>query len=98
MSLTVFIGDETSATGWRMAGVEVVSPAAGEVGRVLDAARRRADLVILTAESARALAPADLEAALLAEAPIVSVVSDILGRVPLPDLAGRLRRTLGIDT
>lgn len=98
MAGTVFIGDELSATGWRIAGVDVATPSPAEVGGIFAEARRRADLVVVTAALARSIAPADLEAAILAETPIVAVIDDILGRVPPPDLAGRLRSTLGIES
>jgi vacuolar-type H+-ATPase subunit F/Vma7 len=98
MTATVFIGDELSATGWRLAGVEVATPEPTETARVFAEARRRADLVILAADYAAMIPAAELDAALVAERPIVSVVADILGRTPPPDLAGRLRSTLGIES
>lgn len=97
MTRTVFIGDELTATGYRLAGVEVATPDAATIGAVFAEARRRADLVIVTSEFARLIAAADLDAAVVAEKPVVAVVSDILGRTPPPDLAGRLRSTLGIE-
>jgi vacuolar-type H+-ATPase subunit F/Vma7 len=98
MSATVFIGDELSAAGWRLAGVEVVTPPPTGVAAAFAEARRHADLVIVTAEYAAAIPTATLDAAIAAERPIVSIVADVLGRTQPPDLAGRLRSTLGIES
>lgn len=98
MGVTIFIGDELSAAGFRLTGIETVVPGRNEVGAALQAAPLRASLIIMTANMAQHVPPADLEAAMLAEAPTLSIVPDVLFRVPLPDLARRLRSTLGIET
>ena len=98
MATTVFIGDELTATGYRLAGAEVSTPAPAETAAAFARARADARLVIVTAEFARMIPPADLDAAMVAETPIVAVVPDILGRTAPPDPARRLRRTLGIET
>jgi vacuolar-type H+-ATPase subunit F/Vma7 len=95
---TVFIGDELSAAGYRLTGIETVTPAPDDVGAALDDARKRARLVILTADLARHVPAAELEAALLEEAPALAIVPDVLTRTPPPDLAKRLRSALGIET
>ena len=98
MGATVFIGDELTATGWRLAGADVSTPAPTEIAAAFARACVDAGLVIVTAEFAQMIPPADLDAAVLAETPIVAVVPDILGRTAPPDPARRLRRTLGIET
>jgi len=98
MGATVFIGDELTATGYRLAGAEVSTPEPADAAAAFARARAGARLVIVTAEFARMIPPADLDAALIAETPIVAVVPDVLGQTPPPDPARRLRSTLGIET
>lgn len=98
MAATVFIGDELTATGYRLAGAEVSTPEPGQTATAFARARATAGLVIITAEFARMIPPAELDAAIVAETPIVTVVPDILGRTAPPDPARRLRNTLGIET
>jgi len=97
MGAAVFIGDEITAAGFRLAGVETVVPPPEEAGEALRAARQRAALVIVTAELARHVPANELEAALIAESPAVAVIPDMRMRVEPPDLARRLRRALGIE-
>jgi vacuolar-type H+-ATPase subunit F/Vma7 len=94
----IFIGDELSAAGFRLTGIETMVPAPEAVGVALDEARARASLVILTADLARHVPPPVLAAALLDEAPTLAIIPDTLFRTPLPDLAKRLRSALGIET
>jgi vacuolar-type H+-ATPase subunit F/Vma7 len=98
MSAAIFIGDELTAAGFRLTGIETLAPDPKDVGHAFDDARARAGLVIITADLARAIPAADLEAALLAEAPALAIVPDVRFAAEPPDLAGRLRRVLGIDT
>jgi len=98
MGAAVFIGDELSAAGFRLAGVETLAPRSDAVAATLQDARARAALVIITAELARQIPAAELEAAMLAETPALAVIPDVLFRAPVPDLARRLRSVLGIET
>lgn len=98
MGAAIFIGDELSATGFRLAGIETVVPEPDAAASALAEARTRAALVIMTAELARQVPLHELEAAMLAEAPTLAIVPDVRFGAPLPDLAGRLRRVLGIET
>lgn len=98
MAAIVFIGDELTATGFRLTGIETMTPAPGAVPHSLAEARRRAGLIILTAELARQVPPAELEAALLSETPVVAIIPDILSRAAAPDLVARIRSALGIET
>jgi vacuolar-type H+-ATPase subunit F/Vma7 len=98
MSAAIFIGDELTAAGFRLTGIETIVPAAKDVGGAFDDARARAGLIIITAELARAIPAAALEAARLAETPALAIVPDVRFTAEPPDLSGRLRRVLGIDT
>jgi vacuolar-type H+-ATPase subunit F/Vma7 len=97
MGAAVFIGDELTAAGFRLTGIDAVMAEPEAAANALRAARKEAALVIMTAELARHVPAAELEAALIAEAPIVAIIPDVLERVNPPDLASRLRRTLGIE-
>ena len=97
MSAIIFIGDELTAAGFRLAGIETVVPEPEAAGEVLAEARKHADLIIMTAEFADRVAAAELEAALIAEAPVVAIMPDILFRKGPPDLTRRLRSALGIE-
>ncbi len=97
MDAPIFIGDELTATGFRLAGIETMIPALDEVGAALAEASERARLVIVTADCARRIPVAQLEAALIAETPAVAIIADVLLRTSPPDLARRLRVALGIE-
>jgi vacuolar-type H+-ATPase subunit F/Vma7 len=98
MRAVIFIGDELSATGFRLTGIEALTPEFDAAAAAFQDARTRAGLVIITAEFARHVPAADLEAAMLAEVPAVAIIPDVLFRSPVPDLAKRLRSTMGLET
>lgn len=98
MRPAIFIGDELTAAGFRLAGVETIVPKPGAIAATLEDARSRAGLVIMTADLARELPAAEQEQASLAEAPIFAVIPDVRFRAAAPDLARRLRSALGIET
>jgi len=96
MTAVVFVGDATSAAGFRLAGVHTIVPAPGRERAALRAARDDAPLVLLAASVAARLPAAELSAALAALTPIVAVVPDITGSAAPPDLAARLKAQLGL--
>lgn len=109
MAVCAFIGDEVSAAGFRLAGMDVHVPADDPTGdpagaqagdQAVDLFRqilRDRQLVLLTAEFADRLPPDLLDAALRAERPLVLVIPDIRGGSAPADLASRLRRQLGMS-
>src|SRR3974377_2069046 len=97
MRHAVFIGDELSAAGYRLTGIETLVPGAEAAAETLRAACKDAALVSMTAELARRAPAREIEAALTAEARAFAIVPDVRMGAPLPDLAKRLRRTLGIE-
>lgn len=98
MSGVVFIGDALTATGFRLAGIEVAAHSPDAARDAFAQARKHADLVLLTADYARHIPAGELDDALLSEAPIVAVIPDILSQSPPPNLVGRLRSILGIES
>jgi len=97
MGRAIFIGDELSASGFRLTGIETLVPEPDAVESAFADARTRGSVVIITAELARHIPPPQLEAAMLAEAPTLAIIPDVLFRAPVPDLTRRLRSVLGIE-
>lgn len=97
MTAPVYLGDEVSAAGYRLAGAVVRTPRAGEEAAALAWARAQAPLVLVAAPVAAAVAESALRAALSVPVPLVLIVPDLHGEVPLPDLATRLRVQLGLE-
>jgi vacuolar-type H+-ATPase subunit F/Vma7 len=97
-SRCVFIGDELSAAGWRLAGAECHTPALPETAALLRALRqaRQPALILISAEYAAALPGALRDEALAAQRPPFVVVADVRGRVEPPDLTAALKRQLGL--
>ena len=98
MTEVVFIGDEVSAAGYRLAGVRTYVPARGEEAAVLAAVRAEAALVLIAAQSAAQVPNAELAAALSSMKPLVLVVPDVRGAVQPPDLGRLVRKQLGMET
>ena len=96
MSTIVYLGDEVSAAGFRLAGVTVRVPLKGEEQQALAAAVSSAELVLLAADFARCLPPALLEQYQSGRRPLVGVLPDATGTGGTADLAADIRRHLGI--
>lgn len=96
MTPCAFIGDEVTAAGFRLAGVEVHVPAPADLPGLLRRLSGEARLILITAEAARWLPPRVLEQALAADRPLVLVIADVRGRCRPPDAGAALRRQLGM--
>jgi len=97
MGLPLYLGDEVSAAGYRLAGALVRTPLLGEETAALAWALARAPLVLVSAAVAAGIDAGAMRAALSAPAPLVLIVPELHGEVPLPDLAARLRAQLGLE-
>ena len=97
MSAPVYIGDEVSAAGYRLAGARVAVPEPGGESAALADARAEAPLVLVSAAVAARIAERELRAALAALAPLTLIVPDLRGEVAVPDVASRLRHQLGLE-
>ncbi len=97
MTAPVFLGDEVSAAGFRLAGAIVRTPARGDETAAFLAARRDAALILVSADVATRIDPATLRGAQMATAPLVAIVPDVTGAAAPPDLAARLRTQLGLE-
>jgi vacuolar-type H+-ATPase subunit F/Vma7 len=94
---TVFLGDELSAAGYRLAGVDTRVPPPGEEAAFLETALKEARLVLIGLGCARAIAPAVLEPALALRLPLVMVVPDWDGTRLAEEPAIKVRRVLGLE-
>ena len=93
----VFIGDEVTAAGYRLAGLEVRLAGPGEGAAALEqACREDPPLVLITAECAAGVPEAELARRLAALDPPLLVVADAAGRVPPPDVVADLRAQVGL--
>ena len=97
-STTVYLGDELSAAGYRLAGAAVRVPAAGAETDGLREAMRDAQVVLIGAGCAAAIPHSILEPALASRSPMVMVVPDLDGTRPSIDSASKVRRLLGVET
>lgn len=95
--IVIYIGDELTAAGFRLAGAQILLPAAGEEAASLTQAQRDGQLILVCADIAARIPREPLEAALAALAPLTLVVPDLRGRQPMPDRAQRLRRQMGME-
>ena len=97
MDAPVYIGEELSATGYRLAGAQVfVAASVVNIEELIEDAVAHSPLVLLGAGVAAALPPERLHGLLRALKPRVVVVPDIGGGTAPPDLAGWLRGQLGM--
>lgn len=97
MAAIVFIGDEISAAGYRLAGAGVFSPSASDVLSTFETACATASVVMITADAARHVPVRQLDAAQTSPSPLVLVVDDIRNRVNAPGMEDRVHNTLGLD-
>ncbi len=97
MAAPHYIGEEASATAFRLAGARVIVPRDGEEAAALAAARGDASLILVSAATAARIPAREIDAAQAALAPLTLVVPDLREEVALPDLAARLRAQLGLD-
>jgi len=97
MSACAFIGDEVTAAGFRLAGVEVHVPEPEDTEESFRRVRDDCSLLLLTAEAARRIAPALLTQTVEQGAPLLLVVPDAAGRLQPLDLEAELRRQLGMS-
>jgi vacuolar-type H+-ATPase subunit F/Vma7 len=96
VSVPIYIGDEVSASGFRLAGLRTRSPEPDECEEVLQWACNEAPLILISAALADCIPQHRLDECLSRQSPPIVVVPDVLGRASMPDLANRLRRQLGV--
>ena len=96
MTAPVFIGDEISAAGFRLAGVRIRTPQPEDLLRVIEWACSNTSLILITSEFAAMLPANEYERFVSQESPAFLVVSDVRAKSTVEDLDTRLRTQLGI--
>ena len=96
MSLPVFIGDEVSAQGYRLAGLKTLVPGEEDLLALIRRGCEQAPLVLIDAGLVQAIPGAVLDELLAGIAPPVVIVPAVRGAAPMSDVATRLRRQLGV--
>jgi len=92
----IFIGDEISAAGFRLAGMLTRSPEPEQLKNTLEWACEQAQLIMITAEYLAMLDPQLQDDCLLREMPVIVIVPDIRNRVAVTDFSTQLRKKLGM--
>jgi vacuolar-type H+-ATPase subunit F/Vma7 len=93
----VFVGDEVTASAWRLVGAGTLVATGDGAPKAFDAALEDAELVLVSAAAAAALDSEKLDAALRRARPLVLVVPDAANRFAPPDLDKAVDRVLGIE-
>ena len=98
MARILYIGDEVTATGFRLAGVETrVTEPADAADALRAALATDLDCVLLSGGLVASVPTALLEHAQEAVEPLFAVVPDVRGRDAPGDLARDVRNALGIE-
>ncbi len=99
MALLVYLGDEATAAGYRLAGVETRVPPLDEAAAALRRATTDgAELILLSGALADHVPAEELRLALTQERPLVTIVPDVYGNGAPADLARQVRAALGIES
>lgn len=96
MNGPIYIGDEVSATGYRLAGVAVHVPQQDNLFAEIQAVCENASLVLLSTEFASRLEDDKLQLLLAHSKTPLVVMPDVRGQHPVADLATKLRQQLGV--
>jgi vacuolar-type H+-ATPase subunit F/Vma7 len=97
MGAPIFLGDEVTGCGFRLAGAiaKVVPP--GQEASALEEARAEASVVLVSSSVASRIPGERLRAALRAVPPVTVVVPDLREGPAFADDSPRLKRQLGLD-
>lgn len=96
MTAPVFIGDEVSAAGFRLAGIRIRTPSTEELSGVISWAQKNTSLILITADYLSKLEK-PLQQKLVSQLqPPVAVIPDVRLTTPLADLASEMRSHLGV--
>lgn len=96
VSVAEYIGDEVSAAGYRLCGVETHLADRQNAASLVKQACERASLVLIGSSTARYLRSSELNTLMANIAPPVLIVPDVRGRYAVPDIAILIHRQLGM--
>lgn len=97
MDRIVFLGDEVTAAGYRLAGAVTHTPDRDSAERIFEDACQSARLIVLSAEVANWIDQDRLDEAQAQGQPLITIVSDIRNRHEPPDLEAHTRKVLGLE-
>lgn len=97
MTIPLFIGDEVTASAWRLIGVRAIVVHDDDAAAAFDAALADTELVLIAAPCAAKLDRERLDAAVRQAQPLVLIVPDAAGRRAPPDVDKAVDRVLGIE-
>ncbi|TVS14013.1 MAG: hypothetical protein EA419_00465 [Wenzhouxiangella sp.] len=96
--IPIVISDRVTAAGFRLAGLETLVTEPGQVREQLRQALRTGRPVLLTADLAEQVPAEELARVIRRARPPLAVIPDVSGHGHAPDLAGKVRRALGVET
>ena len=96
MSVAEFIGDEVSAAGYRLCGVNSHVANGNNVVDLVKQACERASLVLVGSNVVEGLNKQELDELLANTEPPVLVVPDVRGLTEVPDITARIHKQLGM--
>lgn len=96
--MPIFIGDELTGAGFRLAGMRVFEAAPGAIESLFKQALQQAPLVLITARASSDLPQSLLEDAIRRAQPPVTIVPEAVGGPPLPDIEREVRAALGVES
>jgi len=96
MARCLFLGDEVSAVGYRLAGVHALTPSSVEAEQILRRPEPDVGLIIMTAALASAVPKALLGRLRREQTPAFVVVADARGLERPRDTTASLKRQLGL--
>jgi len=96
MAITEYIGDEVSAAGYRLCGVDAHASDRHNASSLVRQACERASLVLVGSSAAQHLPGTELDTLLASVSPPVLIVPDFCGSQAVPDIATRIHKQLGM--
>ncbi len=97
MTAPGFIGDEITASAWRLIGLRATAVDSSTLPAAFEAALADEGLLLVTAACAAEFDSERLDAVLRQAQPLILVVPDAVNRVAPPDLGREVDRVLGIE-
>ncbi len=96
MSVAEFIGDEVSAAGYRLCGIDVHIANSSNALSLIRKSCERASLVLVGSSISQYIHRTELDQLLSNIQPPVLIVPDACGLQDVPDLASRINKQLGL--
>lgn len=98
MSVPVFIGDELTGAGFRLAGLKVFEADAARLEADFRQALNEAPLVIVTTRVVESLPKSLVRSAVRRARPPVAIIPEAVGGPPMPDVEREVRAALGVES